>query len=85
MSETIGKTSQRTVAGVVLANVILLFYGLFRPDSLDFSIPFLIAPSLAVLGTVVARDRAAGRMVLFSVWGVVAGLIVVILINELTN
>lgn len=85
MSETICKTSRSMVLGVVLANAILLVYGLFRPDSLDFSIPFLIAPSLALLGTVVARDRAAKRAVLFSVWGIVAGLIVVILLNELAS
>lgn len=85
MTETISKTSQRTVVGVALSNAILPVYGLFRPDSLDFSIPFLIAPSLALLGTVVARDRAARRIVLLSVWGIVAGLIVVILINRLTG
>ena len=85
MSETISKTSQRTVVGVALTNAILLVYGLFRPDSLDFSIPFLIAPSLALLGVLVARERAAKLVVLLTVMGVVAGLIVVILINELTN
>lgn len=85
MSETISKTSQRTVVGVALTNAILLVYGLFRPDSLDFSIPFLIAPSLALLGILVARERAAKLAVLLTVVGVVAGLIVVILINELTN
>ena len=85
MSETISKASQRTVVGVALTNAIVLVYGLFRPDSLDFSIPFLIAPSLALLGTVLARERAAKRVVLLSVWGIVAGLIVVILINELAG
>ncbi|MGD2042012.1 MAG: hypothetical protein PVJ28_00060 [Acidimicrobiia bacterium] len=85
MSETLSKTSQRTVVGVALTNAILLVYGLFRPDSLDFSIPFLIAPSLALLGILVARERAAKLVVLLTVVGVVAGLIVVILINELTN
>jgi hypothetical protein len=85
MNSAISKTSQRTVAGVALTNAILLVYGLFRPDSLDFSVPFLIAPSLALLGTVVARERAAKRIVLLSVWAIVAGLIAVILINELTG
>ncbi len=84
MNSAISKTSQRTVLGVALANAILLVYGLFRPDSLEFSVPFLIAPSLALLGTLVARERAAKRIVLLSVWAIVAGLIVVILINELT-
>jgi hypothetical protein len=83
MSDTLSRTSRRTVVGVTLSSAILLVYGLVRPDSLDFSIPFLIAPSLAILGTVVARERAAKRLVLLSVWGIVAGLIVVILINEL--
>lgn len=67
MSSAISKTSQRTVAGVTLTDAILLVYGLFRLDSLDFSVPFLIAPSLALLGTVVARERAAKRI--FSPYG----------------
>ncbi|MGD2059365.1 MAG: hypothetical protein PVF87_00730 [Acidimicrobiia bacterium] len=85
MNSAISRTSQRTVAGVAVTNAILLVYGLFRPDSLDFSVPFLIAPSLALLGTVVARESAAKRIVLLSVWAIVAGLIAVILINELTG
>jgi len=45
--------SRRTKAatGVAAAGALLLLYGLFRPDSLTFSIPFLIAPSLAMLWT----------------------------------
>lgn len=81
----ISKSSQRTVVGVALANAILLVYGLFRPESLDSSIPFLIAPSLALLGVLVARERAAKRVVLFTVLGVVVALIAVILINELRS
>lgn len=84
MSQIVSRASQMTVGGVALTNAILLIYGLMRPDSLEFSIPFLIAPSLAILGTVVARERSTRRMVVLSVWGIVAGLIVVILINELT-
>ena len=78
-------SSKRAVVGVVLGNVILLVYGLFRPDSLDFSIPFLMAPSLALMGVFVTRDPAARRSVVFAVLGVVIGLIAVILFNELTN
>lgn len=70
------------VFGTTLSNAILLIYGLFRPESLEFSIPFLIAPSLALLGTAVARDPSARRPVLSVIWGVVLGLIIVILINE---
>ena len=81
---SVSPTSKRTVAGVVLGNVVLLVYALFRPDSLDFSIPFLIAPSLALLGVSVTRDRSAGRLVVFAVLAIVVGLIAVILFNELT-
>lgn len=73
------------VLGVVLGNVVLLVYALFRPDSLDFSIPFLIAPSLALMGVFAARNRKAGRSVVLGVAGIVVGLIGVILINELTG
>jgi hypothetical protein len=78
-------SSKRTVAGVVLGNVVLLVYGLFRPESLDFSIPFLIAPSLALMGVVVTREKRAGRLVVIAVLAIVAGLITVILFNELTG
>ena len=76
---------RRTVAGFVLANVVLLVYALFRPESLSFSIPFLMAPSLALMGVLASRDKEAGRSVVFSVLAIVVGLIAVILFNELTN
>ena len=63
----------------------MLVYGLFRPESLDFSIPFLIAPSLALMGVVVTREKRAGRLVVIAVLAIVAGLITVILFNELTG
>lgn len=85
MSEPISKTSERTLAGVALANAILVVYAIFRPDSLEFSIPFLIAPSLALLGLLVARERAARLAVVLTILGVVAGVVVAILINELTG
>jgi hypothetical protein len=63
-----------TASGVVLANAILLVYGLFRPNSLEFSIPFLIAPSLALLWSVCHRGTERGRRVaLFVSLGVVVG------------
>jgi hypothetical protein len=76
---------RRAVRGVVLGNIILLVYALFRPDSLDFSIPFLMAPSLALTGVFVARDSEAGRTVLRAVLGIVVGLIAVILFSEITR
>ena len=85
MTEPPSESSKRTVGGVVLANVVLLVYGLFRPDSLDFSIPFLMAPSLALIGVFVTREKGAGRLVVFAVLAIIAGLIAVILFNELTG
>jgi hypothetical protein len=85
MSETGESVSQRTVLGVVLGNAVLLVYALYRPDSLDFSIPFLIAPSLALIGVMAARDRRVSRSVVLAVAGIVVALIAVILINELTR
>lgn len=83
--DSISRSSRWTLVGVVLTNLILLAYGLFRPESLDFSIPFLIAPSLAMLATVVARERPAKRAVIGAVMGVIAGLVAVILITELVR
>ena len=85
MTEAPSSSSKRTVGGVVLANVVLLVYGLFRPESLDFSIPFLMAPSLALMGVFAARNRDAGRSVVVAVLAIVVGLIAVILLNELTG
>jgi hypothetical protein len=42
-------TIGRALMGVGLADALLLGYGLVRPDSHAFSIPFLIAPSLILL------------------------------------
>lgn len=83
MTDTQSTSSRYTVGGVVLANVVLLVYALFRPESLDFSIPFLMAPSLALMGVFAARNREDGRSVVFAVVGIVVGLIAVILFNEL--
>jgi hypothetical protein len=78
-------TSRLTVAGVLLANAMLLVYALFRPESLDFSIPFLMAPSLALLGVFASRNREAGRSVVLAVLAIIVGLIAVILFNELVR
>lgn len=85
VNEVISASSRRTVAGFVLGNVVLLVYALFRPESLNFSIPFLMAPSLALMGVFAARERSSGRLVVFAVLAVIAGLIAVILFNELTG
>jgi hypothetical protein len=83
--DSISGSSRWTLIGFALTNLILLAYGLFRPESLDFSIPFLIAPSLAILGVILARDRAAKRAVIVTISGVIAGLVAVILVIELTR
>jgi hypothetical protein len=74
----------RTAVGVALANAILLAYGLFRPDSLMFSVAFLIAPSMALLWTVErSPDQAERRLALRVTWGTVAGVAVVVTVNWL--
>jgi hypothetical protein len=74
----------RLALGVAIANTILLVYGLFRPDSVEFSLAFLIAPSLALLWTVTSRSMPSQRrMALAVTWGSVAGAIVVVVINWL--
>lgn len=83
MSEPASPAATRTVLGVAIGDAILLGYGLIRPESLSFSIPFLIAPSGALLAAVVVRDRSARRSVLMVVSGIVVGLVLVILVNEL--
>jgi hypothetical protein len=84
MTDAAASPSRLTVGGVVLANAVLLVYALFRPESLDFSIPFLMAPSLALLGVFASRNREVGRSVVFAVLAIIVGLIVVILFNELS-
>jgi hypothetical protein len=87
--ERIGVSMERSesstlwAGGVAVADALLLLYGLLRPESLGFSIPFLIAPSIAVLAGVVAGDRTKKRLVLWVASGVVVGLIIVLLLNDL--
>ena len=72
----------RLAVGVAIANTILLLYGLFRPDSVEFSLAFLIAPLLALLWTVVSRPIPAERRVaLWVTWGSVAGAVTVVAVN----
>jgi hypothetical protein len=72
----------RLALGVALANTILLVYGLVRPDSVEFSLAFVIAPLLALLWTVVSKPIPAERRVAFWVtWGSVAGAVTVVLVN----
>ena len=56
---TPSRTAPRgTMIGVSIANALVPGYGLFRPDSLAFSIPFLVAPSLILLWS---EMRGAGQ------------------------
>ncbi len=74
----------RLALGVAIANTILLVYGLFRPDSVEFSLAFLIAPSLALLWTVVSgSDPAERRVALWVTWGSIAGAVTVVVVNLL--
>lgn len=74
----------RLAVGVAIANTILLVYGLLRPDSVEFSLAFLIAPSLALLWTVGSRsDPAERRVALWVTWGSIAGAVTVVVVNWL--
>ncbi len=74
----------RIALGVALANAILLVYGLIRPDSLEFTLAFLIAPSLALLWTVLHNsEEAERRYALWVTWGTVTGAVAVVAINWL--
>ena len=76
--------SRRTNAatGVAAAGALLLLYGLFRPDSLTFSIPFLIAPSLAMLWTAHRTPTPNQRRATLAVtWGLGVATIAVLLIG----
>jgi hypothetical protein len=69
-------------SGVAFASVLGLAYGLVRPSSLAFSIPFLIAPSLVLLWSVphgpATGDRKKDLIVTLSV---VVGVVVVVVIT----
>jgi hypothetical protein len=75
---------RRLALGVAITNTVLLVYGLFRPDSVEFSLAFLIAPSLALLWTVGSgSDPAERRLALWVTWGTIAGAVSVVIINWL--
>jgi hypothetical protein len=74
----------RLVLGVAIANTLLLVYGLFRPESVEFSLAFLVAPSLALLWTVVSGGERADRpRALWVTWGSVAAAVAVVIVNWL--
>jgi hypothetical protein len=74
----------RLALGVAIANTILLVYGLFRPESVEFSLAFLVAPSLALLWTVVSGgEQADRRRALWVTWGSVAAAVAVVIVNWL--
>jgi len=75
-------TTGRVAIGVGLSTAILLVYGLYRPDSLEFSIAFLIAPSIAVLWSVSHDAPAPERRIAIAVtWLVVATSAAAVLAN----
>ena len=74
----------RLALGVAIANTILLVYGLFRPDSVEFSLAFVVAPLLALLWTVTSKPPSDRMSCVFWVtWGSVAGAAVLVVINWL--
>ena len=74
----------RLALGVAVANTVLLAYGLVRPDSVEFSLAFLIAPLLALLLTVGSgSDPAERRVALWVTWGSIAGAVAVVVVNWL--
>ena len=75
---------RRLALGVAITSTILLVYGLFRPDSVEFSLAFLIAPSLALVWTVGSgSDPAERRVALWVTWGIIAGAVTVVVVNWL--
>ena len=75
-------TPTRVAFGVGLGTAILLVYGLFRPDSLEFSIAFLIAPSIALLWSVSHDASVPERRTAVAVtWLVVAASAAAVLAN----
>ncbi len=75
-------TPTRVALGVGLSAAILLVYGLFRPDSVEFSIAFLIAPSIALLWSV-SHDAPAPerRIAVVVTWLVAAASAATVLAN----
>jgi len=74
----------RVALGVAMANAILLVYGLFRPESVEFSLAFLVAPGLAFLWTVTSNQaQSERRLALWVTWGSMAGAVAVVSINWL--
>jgi hypothetical protein len=72
----------RLALGVAIANTIVLVYGLVRPDSVEFSLAFLVAPLLALLWTAMSsRVATERRLALWVTWGSVAGTATVVAIN----
>lgn len=61
----------------------LLVYGLFRPDSLLFSIAFLIAPSLAMMWTAEEPTGDDRRVVVWVTRGIVLAIAGVVAIDLL--
>ena len=75
-------TPTRLALGVGLSAAILLVYGLFRPGSVEFSIAFLIAPSIALLWSVSHDAPVPERRIAVAVtWLVVVASAAAVLAN----
>jgi hypothetical protein len=72
--------------GVTAASALLLVYGLLRPDSLAFSIPFLIVPSVVMLWTVQRTPtRNERRTALVVTLGIAIAAMAIVLGNRLSG
>jgi len=83
MSQQAHKTADMSLVGVAAATMISLTYGLISPESLTFSIPFLIAPSLILLAAAGAGDRASARRAAWVAAGVVVATVAVLLVTTI--
>jgi hypothetical protein len=83
MNQQAHKTAGMTLIGVAAATMISLTYGLINPESLTFSIPFLIAPSLMLLAAAGAGDRALARRAGWVAAGVVVATVAVLLLTTI--
>lgn len=79
-----GTRRDATPVGAAISAALLLAYALYRPESLEFSVPFLIGPALALMWSKVwdgpEADRRLARAVTF---GIAIGVAVVAAITLL--
>jgi hypothetical protein len=82
-NQPLSRTATRGLVGIAAASTLSLVYGLARPETLEFSIPFLMAPSLALLAPLVAADPVAKRPAIWITIGIVLGTTFVLLATSL--